>query len=150
MYALGLQVELSHQLGDVETEVGFILLHLCVHQVAVAFGHTYLPLAPPPIQYGQRNTEADVLLFHGVAPGILPSVGGLCQPEAQVEVRLQTGVGTCLGHGTLALQPATLHVLHFRAILGCQQQGFIQVNAKVGHLSFDAHPQLHILADAQV
>ena len=78
-------------------------------------------LAAPPVEDGQRDAEADVLLVHGVAPGVLPAVGRLCQTEAQVDVRLQAGVGSGLGHGTLTLYLAALHVLDVGAILGGQQ-----------------------------
>ena len=150
MYTLCLQVELLHQFADVQVEVRLVLLHLCLHQVAVALGYPHLSLATPPVEDGQRDTEADVLLVHGVAPGILPAVGRLRQTEAQVDIGLQTGIGAGLCHGTLALQPAALHVLDVGAVLGGQQQGFVEVYLEVGHEVLDAHLQVYILLDAQI
>ena len=121
-----------------------------MYQVAVALGYAYLALATSPVEDRQRDAEADVLLVHGVAPGVLPAVGSLRQAEAQVDVGFQSGVGAGLGHGAFAFYLPALHVLDVGTVLCGQHQCLAEVYAEVGHGVLDAHFQLHVLLDAQV
>ena len=149
-YALSLQVELLHQLAHVQLEVGLVLFHLGADQVAVGACHAHLSLAPPPVQDGEGDAEADVLLVQGVAVGIAQLVARLGQAEAQVDVGLQSGVGAGVGHVALALQLPALHVEDVGAVGVGQQQGFFQVDDEVGDGVVHHHLQVRVLADAEV
>ena len=147
---LSLQVELLDELAHVQVEVRLVLLHLRMDEVAVGACHAHLSLAAPPVQDGEADAEADILLVQRVAVGVFQLVGGLRQAEAQVDVRLQSGIGFGACHGTFALHLAAQHVLDVGAVLVGKQQGGVQVDVQVGHFAANLHLQVQVLLDAEV
>ena len=150
VYTACLEVKLLHHELHVLLEGYHALVHLRVHQFEVRAGHAHLSAPFAPVEDGEAEAHAHVLLVEQVVVALLEVVARLCQAQLQVDVGLEARVGLGVGEVALALYALALHILYVGVVLYGERHGLGQRHIELRHTVVRHHRQLHLVLDIEV